>query len=68
MNEYLRNSSHNSHYQIYTSNRVFIPETQNIGRAAKILPGSCMPGGLVKLASGKLFSACGQRVTQQESC
>lgn len=35
MNEYLRNCSHNSHHQIYTSNRIFIPETQNNGRATE---------------------------------
>lgn len=55
-------SSHNSHHQqIYISNRVYLKHNV-MAELEKIQFGLCMPEGLVKTASRKLFSACEPRM------
>lgn len=60
LHQHLWDWRHNSHHQqISISNRIYL--THNV-MAEKIQCGLCMPEGLVRTASGKMFSACEPRM------
>lgn len=66
MNEHLWDCSHNSHHQqIYISNKIYLKHNV-MAELEKIQFGLCTPEGLVKRASGKLFSAGEPRMLLQK--
>lgn len=62
MHEHLWDCSHSSHLQqVYIGNRTYLKHNV-MAELEKIQFGLCMPEGLVKTASGKLFPACEPRM------